>query len=266
MGSFGLLALNTLEEAMRRKVIYILLFLGILFGIQAIYQLAYMGMAEYAGDTEMLTNLRGQLVLSLFGLMRFCGFFLGVYLGAVALSTEIRNRTIVPVLSRPVGRMSFFFAKWVGTVVFLTVFVGAGALVGIGMMLYWELRPSVLFGFGLVEIVLELAIVSSVGLALSSVLHPVLSGGGAILLFTLGDLTGFLSEHPSRLAAFVVAAGRYLSPARSPVDFLESGIVKGVLEPDYGLYLSVLAENAGYAIAAALAGALVFQFREVRVR
>lgn len=266
MGSFGILVLNTFEEAMRRKVIYILLFIGILFGIQALYQLAYMGMAEYAGDTEMLTNLRGQFVLSIFGLMRFCGLLLGVYLGAVALSTEIRNRTIVPVLSRPVSRMNFFFAKWVGTLVFLTVFVSAGAVVGIGMMLYWDLRPSVLFGFGVAEILLELAIVSSVGLALSSVVHPVLSGGGALLLFTLGDLTQFLSGHPSRLASFVVAAGRYLSPAGSPVDFLESGIVKSVLEPDYGLYLSVLAENAGYAVAATLTGALVFRFREIRVR
>lgn len=266
MGSFGILALNTFEEAMRRKVIYILLFIGIVFGIQALYQLAYMGMAEYAGDTEMVTNLRGQFVLSIFGLMRFWGLLLGVYLGAVALSAEIRNRTIVPVLSRPVGRMTFFFAKWVGTVVFLTVFVGAGAVVGIGMMLYWELRPSLLFGFGVAEIFLELAIVSSVGLALSSVVHPVLSGGGALLLFTLGDLTQFLSGHPSRLASFVVAAGRYLSPAGSPVDFLQSGIVKGVLEPDYGLYLSVLAENAGYAVAAVLTGALVFRFREIRVR
>ena len=45
MGSFGILAFNTFEDAMRRKVIYILLFIGILFGIQALYQLAYMGMA-----------------------------------------------------------------------------------------------------------------------------------------------------------------------------------------------------------------------------
>ena len=37
MGSFGILAFNTFEDAMRRKVIYILLFIGILFGIQALY-------------------------------------------------------------------------------------------------------------------------------------------------------------------------------------------------------------------------------------
>ena len=266
MGSFALLTFNTFEGAVRRKVLYILLFIGLLVGIRAIYQFAFMGMLESAGNVEMLANLRGQFVLSILGLVQFWGLVLSVFLGAVALSSEIKNRTVVPVLSRPVGRVSFFFARWVGTLAFLLLFVGVGVVAALGLALYWGLSPSLLFVFGVVEMALTIAVVTSVAVALSTVAHPVLAGGGAMMLLWLQDVTSLAGDHPSKLASFVVATGRYLSPARSPVVLLESGLTKGLLDPDYALYLSVLAENAGYALAAALAGALVFRFRELRLR
>jgi hypothetical protein len=40
----------------------------------------------------------------------------------------------------------------------------------------------------------------------------------------------------------------------------------GILQPDYPLYAAVLAENALYAFAAVLAGALVFRHREILVK
>lgn len=266
MGSFRILAINALEETLRRKALYILLFVGLLITLRGIYGLVYMGMAEYAGETELLTQMRGQFVLSMFATMGLAGELLATFLGAVGLSTEIKHRTIVPVLSRPVGRASFFFAKWTGTVAFLILFVGIGAAAALAVSFHWGLHPSPLFALGVAEMILGVAIVSAVSLALSTLFHPVLAGGGALVIVHLPLLMAPWGDHPRAAVRVLVDGASYLSPARSPVALLESGLVKGLLDPDYALYLSVLAENAGYAFAAVLAGALVFRHRELRAR
>lgn len=266
MGSVWTIALNAWEGALRRKVIYILLFLALLFAAQALYGLAYMEMAATAGETEMLAQMRGQIILSLFGMMEFWSLVLAVFLGSVAVSSEIRNRTIVSVLSRPVERWQFFFAKWLGTLAFIAMFLGAGTLVGVGLCWYWELYPSVLFVFGIAERFVQLGVLSGVSLALSTCLNPVLAGGGTLVLFYASYLTGAFAHYPRGVLKVVADVGYFLAPARMPDDLLESGLIKGVLDPNYGLYGAVLAENALYALAAIVAGALVFQRREIALK
>jgi ABC-type transport system involved in multi-copper enzyme maturation permease subunit len=263
MANVWLLAWNSFEEAFRRKVMYVLLFVALLFGTYAAYQMVYMGMAANAGELQMLADLRGKFVQSLFGMMEFFSSILAVFLGSVALSTELRTRTIVPVLSRPVGRISFFFAKWLGNLAFLGLFLGCGVLAGIAIAAYWELQPSPLFFLGILQIFLGIAVLSSLSLGLSSRFHPVLAGGFAVMLVLLPSLTEGFSGHTSAVLRSVALVARYLAPARLQESLLENGLLKGVLSPDYRLYLSVLAENALYAFAAVLAGALVFRRREL---
>ena len=266
MDKLWLLSFNTFEDALRRRVIYILLFVALLFGIQTLYQLVYMQMAESAGESEMLTGMRGQLVLSLFSMMEFWGTLLAVFLGSVALSGEVKSRTIIPVLSRPVERVPFFFAKWLGTVGFLALFLGVGVAAGLAVAAYWDLYVSTVFAIGILEILLTVAIVSGLSLSLSSVLHPVLSGGTALIVLYLPMFTAYLEHHPNHFYAFVALAARTVAPARLPESLLENGLLKGLTNPDYGLYVEVLVENVLYACVAVLAGALAFRRREIAVK
>jgi hypothetical protein len=71
-----------------------------------------------------------------------------------------------------------------------------------------------------------------------------------------------LIERRLRTAA---TTARYLAPAGSRIASFER-LVKGLLQPDYPLYTAVLAENAHYAFAAVLAGALLFRHREILVK
>jgi ABC-type transport system involved in multi-copper enzyme maturation permease subunit len=266
MAEFWLVASNTFEEALRRKIIYILVFVGLVLGAEGLYNLVYMGMAEQAGETEMLASMRASFLLSLFTMMEVWGVILAVFLGSVALSSEIKNRTIVPVLSRPVGRFSFFCAKWAGTMGFLGVFVGLGVLAGIALTLHWSLSPTPLFALGILEIFVTVAVLSALSVAISSFFHPVLAGGGALIVLYANALLGSFANHPNAVLSALGNAGRYLGPAQIPVSLLESGLTKGLLNPDYGLYVSVLCENAGYALVAILAGGLIFQSREIYIR
>lgn len=266
MAKLWLLACNSFEDAFRRKLIYLLLFVSLLFGIYAIYQMVYMTMASSAGEFQMLADMRSQVVQSLFGMMDFFSSILAVFLGSVALSTEIRTRTIVPVLSRPVGRVSYFFAKWLGILAFLALFLGCGVVAGIALAAYWGLQPAALFYLGIVQIFLGIAILSALSLGLSSTFHPVLAGGFAFALSMLPVFTADLSGHPNAALRAVALVARYLAPAQLSESLLENGLVKGLLNPDYGLYSAVLTENALYAFAAVLAGALVFRRRELVVK
>jgi ABC-type transport system involved in multi-copper enzyme maturation permease subunit len=266
MDKLWLLSFNTFEDALRRRVIYILLFVALLFGIQTLYQLVYMRMAASAGESEMLASMKGQLVLSLFGMMEFWGMLLAVFLGSVAVSSEVKSRTIIPVLSRPVERVPFFFAKWLGTLAFLTLFLAVGLAAGLAIAAYWQLYPSTVFVLGMVEMFLTVAIVSGLSLGLSSVLHPVLAGGTALVLWFLPAFTAELAHHPNVFLSFIAVAARTIAPARLDESLLENGLLKGLTNPDYKLYVEVLVENALYAGAAVLAGALVFRRREIAVK
>lgn len=263
MGKLWLLLCNSFEDALRRRVIYILLFVVLLFGLYGAYQLVYMRMAASAGELEMLAGMRGRFVQSLFETMELLTGVLAIYLGSVTLSTELRNRTLLTVLSRPVGRVSFFFAKWLGTFAFLALFLGCGVLAGVAVALYWQLQPSPIFFLGIALMFLEVAILSALGLALSSRLHPVVAGGFTTLLWILPGWTGRFASHPNAALRLTAAAARYLAPAELQESLLENGLLKGLLNPDYGIYVAVLAENALYAFAVVLAGALLFRHREI---
>jgi ABC-type transport system involved in multi-copper enzyme maturation permease subunit len=266
MDKLWLLACNSFEEALRRRVIYLLVFIGLIVGINALYQWIYMGMAVSAGELEMVADMKGQFVLSLFGLVDFFAGVLAVFLGSVALSSEVKNRTIVPVLSRPVGRVSFFFAKWLGILGFLALFCGAAVAAGVLLAIYWQLQPTPVFFLGIVQMYLGVGLLLSVSFALSSSVHPVLAGGFAFVLILLPVLTADLAGHPNLALSLFATAARYAAPAGLEESLLEDGLVKGLLNPDYALYVSVLAENALYCFAAVLAGALAFSRREVALK
>ncbi len=266
MASVWTIALNTWEEALRRKITYILLFVALLFGAQALYGMVYMDMADAPGEIEARAQFHSQLILGLFGIMEFWSTVLAVFLGSVAISSEIKNRTIVSVLSRPVERWHFFLAKWLGTLGFLAMFLGAGTLVGIGLCWYWELYPSTVFAIGIAELLLRLAIVSAVCMALSSVFNPVLAGGFALVLFYLRSFTWVFTEYSRGAWKIIADAGYFLAPARIPDGLLEGGLVTGILSPNYGLYGAVFLENTLYALAAVIAGTLVFQRKEIALK
>jgi ABC-type transport system involved in multi-copper enzyme maturation permease subunit len=266
MDRLWILAWNSFEDALRRRILYLLVFLGLFVGAYALYEMVYMSMAASAGETEMLQSMKSQFVLQVFGIVEFFTLVLAIFLGSVALANELRSRTIVPVLSRPIGRVSFFFAKWLGVVSFLALFLGCGVSAVTAIALYWELEPSSLFYLGILQMFLGAVVLSALSLGFSSLLHPVAAGGTALLVTALPSMTAGFAAHPNIALRTAATTARYLAPAALEESLLSSGLVMGLLEPDYPLYAAVLAENALYAFAVVLAGALVFRHREILVK
>ncbi len=261
-----LIATTTFRDILRRKVIYIAALLSVLATIFFLSSLTFVEMASEAGETEMEHGVKIQVVSFSFNMWRFIVELLGLFLGATAVSVEIRSRTIIPVLSRPVERWSFLLGKWFGIQAFLGVFLAIGITVGLLLVWHWDVEPSNLLFVAIIEMFVTGLYISGVSLGLSTLMNPVLAGGVTYFLTIVPYLVSDLFYHPLGVVRALASCGYYLSPATTPIDLIGGSLQQGPATPEYALYGAVLLENAGYSVAVFLFGAIVFTYRELRLR
>jgi len=97
------IAINSLTETIRQPIYGILLFVTIFLLVLNV------GLAGYTFDDD--NKLLKDLSLST---MLLCGLFLAAFSAAGVLSREIENKTVLTVVSKPVGRPVFILGKFMG--------------------------------------------------------------------------------------------------------------------------------------------------------
>jgi len=102
------IASTTLGEAIRRKVLLIILLIGILFLVIA------PGLGVLSARSET-TVLRGMLL----GVIQLTSAVIAVVLTVYMIPNEIERRTIYTILSKPVQRWQFLVGKYLGAVLSL---------------------------------------------------------------------------------------------------------------------------------------------------
>ncbi len=90
-------ALTALQETLRKKVSYLVLFLAVLVLMAIGSQMLFFRMAVQAGETRVVQHMRAQFVTTVVHVWSVAAFFLALFLGAVSLWSEISARTIVSV-------------------------------------------------------------------------------------------------------------------------------------------------------------------------
>ena len=116
------IAMTALQETLRRKVLYLVAILVVLAISVVGSGMVILQMAMQAGEMETASSVSAGFVQMVLGMWRFGGIFLGIFLGAVGISSEVTAKTIVNVLSRPVERGAYLTGRWLGTVAFLGAF------------------------------------------------------------------------------------------------------------------------------------------------
>ena len=266
MPEIRIIAANTFREILRRKVIYVLLLLGVLMIVIWLGQTSLMNMASEAGEPEILLEMKTSQTRFFFGMWSFCTAVLGLFLGAVALATEIRTQTIVPVLVRPIPRWAYLVGKWLGTQSFVCLVLGLGMGIGLAIIWAFELEMRPLFWFGMLEMFAYATLYTGVSLGLSVVMNPILAGGVTLLLASVPNMIEFLFRHPHWALKGLAAVVYYLSPAQMPTDLLADSFEREPLEPDYSLYARVMVENVLYSMTVLLAGCILFSRREIKLK
>ena len=173
MKRVGIVALNTFREAVRDRVLYNLVFFGLLMMLAAVV----VGQISIGIEESVIVNL-GLSAISVIGLL------ISVFIGVALVSKEMEKRTLYALLATPVRRWEFLLGKFGGLLLTLAVNTAAMAAGLFLVMLY--LKHSLQPGDAVVLvavyfILLKLALIVALALLFSCYTTPLLA-----LLFTSG--------------------------------------------------------------------------------
>ncbi len=249
------IALNTLREALRSRVLYVLLFFAItvmLFGI-VLSSLSYVESDRILQDVAMAA-------------MRVFGVAIAIFVGVNLIHKEVDRRTVYTILSKPLTRSEFLLGKYAGLVltiwlqlaIMILCFMGVSALTG-GELGSGHAAAFVLLGA-------ELALIVAVATLFSSFSTPLLSSFFTAGVWLAGHLTRDLRDIGLQSQTeWVQDAGVWLH--RTLPDLQSFNLT---IEAVHGLPLTgadvwlPLVYGAGYTTLLLLVAILIFDRRDFR--
>jgi ABC-type transport system involved in multi-copper enzyme maturation permease subunit len=172
MNGLWAIAIQTSKEALRKKVLHISLIVGLLIIASTI---AFSNQ-EQAHQIKILKDL----CLSVVTLI---GLIIAVYTSVGQIPDDVENKTIYPILSKPVSRLTLVVGKYIGcqmivllniilmTVLFSLILMTKGSAIG----------PVMLKGIFLIY--LELAILTSIAFFLSTFMTKTANATVIIIIF-----------------------------------------------------------------------------------
>lgn len=174
---------NTVREAIRSKVLYALLFFGVLMIAAGIL----LSSLSYVEVDEILQSIG-------LSALRFFGAAIAIFVGVGLIHKEVDRRTIYTILSKPVSRTEFLLGKYLGLLatVWLQVAIMAAAFVGVSLATGAPLNLGHAEAIGLAA--MELAVVVAVATLFSSFTTPMLASLFTAGLYLVGHVTRDLRE------------------------------------------------------------------------
>lgn len=248
----------TLREATRKRVIWALLVLSVL-----LLTLTAWGFSQLSGmDTSMgrLTSGQSRLLASqLLNLVMF-GMSMIVALGTAflagpTLGGELESGVSLAMVARPVHRSSVLLGKWLGLVVFGSVYI---CIAGLAQMLvvrvtvsYWP--PSPILALGLLA--LETIVLLTLALLLSSLISPLASGITTVGLFGATWVAGVVGGIGAALDNDGVARVGTISAILLPTDGLWRGAMHAIQDPTALIQMDAAAEGFPFISSSSLSAA-----------
>ena len=148
LGRIGAIALNTYRESVRARIL-----LG-LAGVALAASLYSLVVGAYTlGSAPRVVSDLGTATISVFGIA------VSIVIGATSLHRELEQKTIFPILARPIARAEYLIGKYLGTLLVLAVFVTAytGVVLVLGGALGGRSAVLVLAVTGTIALVFALA-------------------------------------------------------------------------------------------------------------
>jgi len=169
------IALNTFREAVRDRILYLLL----VFALLLIAVSRSVSHLTVGSERKIVTDL-GLSSISIFGILT------AVFLGVSLVFKEIDKRTIFTLLANPVPRWQFVVGKYLGLMTVLTVNV---ALMSVVLALILAGGPVSALWPAVTLTLIELALITAFALLFSSFTNPILAVVGTLAVYVTGHLT-----------------------------------------------------------------------------
>ncbi len=252
MSAVVAIALNTFREAIRDRILYLIL----AFALALIALSHFVSMLTVGSEVKIVKDL-GLSAVSVFGLLT------AVFVGVSLVSKEIERRTVYTLLAQPVRRWQFICGKYAG----LSLVLGASVLLtGAALLLAVALKgdsplallPAIALGF------VELEVVAAFAVLFSSFTNPIVAAVGTVATYVVGHLSWSFDLLEQRISG---DAGRALCrllhavvPNLDRLNVKASAVHEAVLPAGY--LGAAVAYGACYALAIVILACLVFERRE----
>lgn len=246
------IALNTYREAVRDRVLYLLLvFALVLIGVSRLVSMLTVG------DEMKIIKDIGLSSISIFGVLT------ATFVGVSLVFKDIERRTIYTVLARPIARWQFVCGKFAGLYAVLLTNAALMTVALCGVLLWhgeppWALLPAVLL------IVVELAVITAFALLFSSITNPILAALFTVTAYVVGHLAWGMTMIAERLgegpiAGLATFVGRVM-PNLGRLD-IKSEVVHGLPLAD-GYFVQATAYGTAYAVLVLALACLAFSRKE----
>ncbi|MFC2166555.1 ABC transporter permease [Acidobacteriota bacterium] len=172
------IAFNTFREAIRDRVLYLLLF----FALASLLFSRLLALLTVGDRIKIVTDV-GLASISLFGAL------MAILMGTGLVYKEIDKKTIYTLLSKPIHRHQFLLGKYFGLV--LTLFVMLSLMTVIFFVIYYlhALRIEWTLLIAILYIFLELCLITAVALFFSCFSTPILSSIFSLAFYFIGHLS-----------------------------------------------------------------------------
>jgi ABC-type transport system involved in multi-copper enzyme maturation permease subunit len=164
------IAVNTFKEAVRDRILYLLLF----FAAAAILLSRVLALLTVGDRTKIIKDV-GLASISIFGAL------MAILIGTGLVYKEIEKRTIFTLISKPIHRYEFLLGKYFGLVLTLAVMLSSMGFIFLALVL---VQTGTLEGrllLAILFIFFELVLLTAVAILFSCFSTPILSS-----LFSLG--------------------------------------------------------------------------------
>lgn len=178
-------AQNTFREAVRDKVLYVLLF----FAAMTIFGSKALGWISIGQDIKIMKDI-SLAALSIFGAL------IAIFVGTSLIYKEIDKRTLYTILSQPMHRHEFILGKYLG----LSALLGVVTVIMTGTasmyIVFMGGGLDTVFFLAVLLIYSKLLLVTAFAVLMSTLTSPIL---GAVIVFSayiFGHATGVFLDLP----------------------------------------------------------------------
>jgi ABC-type transport system involved in multi-copper enzyme maturation permease subunit len=254
-GSIHAIAINTLRESVRSRILYGLLFFALLMigsGV-VVSSLSYVERGRILQDVGLAS-------------IRLFGVAIAIFVGINLIHKEVDRRTVFTILSKPLTRGTFLLGKWVGLTLTIWLQTGIMALTFAAVSLLAGAPLGWAHAAFFVLVAAELALVVAIATLFSAFTTPVLAAFFTTGVWVVGQLTRELRDIGAASEAVAVEWATWLLhrtlPDLESFDLsIEAAHMLPIAASDVWL---PLAYGAGYAALVLVLAVAVFERRDFR--
>lgn len=182
------LALNTFREAVRNKVLYVLL----------LFAMVLFGLTYFFSQGALHEQLRVIRDVGLVGI-ELVGALIAIFIGVNLVYKELDRKTVFALIPKPIHRWEFVLGKYAGMLLTLAVLMAIMtltlfAVLALGAAVFSGDNDSATVLRAILLIFGEVAVITSVAVLFSSFSSPILSGALTLGIFVVGHFLPELRE------------------------------------------------------------------------